>query len=206
MSSQIHFVVTAGNCGFMHDLHRARYMNLRYALTTALRYGTHLATTRILVPKWQSCNSTNAWDQKCTVNHWIVQINNVTWHSMDKSRNNDLFSCYLIHFIFHRMKIFVPWHKWENIHYLFFITCTETQIILNKFKRKIILKKLTLAQAEHVPSRTSSSTQEVLRRRLRQAKCTHCTCCICPVWSFARTPTYLVSFLEQTSEDCIRPI
>ena len=44
MFSQIHFVVTTENCGLMHSLHRARYINLLYALITALRHGTHLAT------------------------------------------------------------------------------------------------------------------------------------------------------------------
>ena len=41
------------------------------------------------------------------------------------------------HFIFHWTKIFVLLHEWENIHYLFYVTCTKIQF-LNKFKRKII--------------------------------------------------------------------
>ena len=66
------------------------------ALTTALRYGTHLATAYFDTKKGQPSNSTNAWNQKCTANHWIVQINNATWHPMNQSRNKDLFSCYII--------------------------------------------------------------------------------------------------------------
>ena len=42
MFSQIHFVVTTGNCGLMHGLHHALDMNLLYALTTVPRHGMHL--------------------------------------------------------------------------------------------------------------------------------------------------------------------
>ena len=84
---------------------------------------------------------------------------------------------WMVHFIFHQMKIFVPLHEWENIYYLFYITCTKIQI-LNAFKRKSSKKQL-LAQAKHFTSHTSNSMRKVLRGRLRHAKRTHCTCCIC---------------------------
>ena len=76
----------------------ARYMNLFYALTTALRHDTHLATAYFSTKKGNRAIAQNAWDQKCTANdnyHWIEQITNVTWHSMNQSRNKDLFSCYI---------------------------------------------------------------------------------------------------------------
>ena len=69
MFSQIHVVVTAGNCGLMHGLHHTHYMNFLYTLTAALRHGTHLANAYFSTQKAQPCNSTYAWDQKCTVNH-----------------------------------------------------------------------------------------------------------------------------------------
>ena len=40
--------------------------------------------------------------------------------------------------------------------------------------------KMTLAQTKHFISRASNSTRGVLRGRLRHAKRTHCTRCICP--------------------------
>ena len=45
------------------------------------------------------------------------------------------------YFIFHRMKIFVPLHEWENIHYIVFVLYNLYKIqILNKFNRKSIEK------------------------------------------------------------------
>ena len=67
MFSQIHFVATAGNCGLVHGLHRARYMNLLYALTTAPRHGTHLATAYF---------STKKGNRAIAQTHGILQILN----------------------------------------------------------------------------------------------------------------------------------
>ena len=59
----------------------------------------HTYLIRISVGKQQQqreqqlCNSTHEWNQKCTVNYWIVRIN-VTWHSTHQSRNNDLLYIY----------------------------------------------------------------------------------------------------------------
>ena len=39
----------------------------------------------------------------------------------------------MVYFIFHRKKIFVPLHELENIHYLFYITCTKIQALKNDF-------------------------------------------------------------------------
>ena len=50
MLSQIHFVVTAGNYGFMLGLHRGHYMGLLYTLTTVPRHGTHLPTCTYRCP------------------------------------------------------------------------------------------------------------------------------------------------------------
>ena len=36
------------------------------------------------------------------------------------------------------MKIFVPLHEWENIHYLFYITCTSIQILKQLLKEKAL--------------------------------------------------------------------
>ena len=49
------------------------------------------------------------------------------------------------HFIFHQMILFVSFHEWENIHYLFYITCTKIQF-LNQFKtqKQLYLKQKTL--------------------------------------------------------------
>ena len=92
--SQIHFLGTAGNCGLTHGYTvRVTWICFTHS---QLHLGMARSYLRILVPKKatvQACNSTNAWDQKCTANHWTVQINNVTWHSMNQSRNKDLFSC-----------------------------------------------------------------------------------------------------------------
>ena len=41
---------------------------------------------------------------------------------------NEAKPSWMVHFIYHRMKIFVPLHECENIHYLF-ITCTKIQIL-----------------------------------------------------------------------------
>ena len=71
--------------------------------------------------------------------------------------------------IFHLMKIFVPLHERENIHYLIYITCTKIQIISKKKHWKMIL-----AQAKQ-----TNSTRKVLRGRLHHAKRMHCACCIC---------------------------
>ena len=86
-------------------IQRARYMNLLYALTTALRHDTHLATAYFSTKKGNRAIVQSAWDQKCMVNgtnctaddnyHWIEQITDVMWHSMNQSRNKDLFSCYI---------------------------------------------------------------------------------------------------------------
>ena len=81
----------------------ARVINLLYALATALRHDTHLATAYFSSKKGNRAIVQNEWDQKCMVNgnklhgrcHWIEQITNVTWHSMNQLRKKDLFSCYI---------------------------------------------------------------------------------------------------------------
>ena len=45
-------------------------------------------------------------------------------------------SSWMVHSIFHRMKIFVPFHEWENIHYLLYITCTKIKILKQIEKKK----------------------------------------------------------------------
>ena len=58
------------------------------------------------------CNGTNIFmrgKMKCSIQRGEAELNGT--------------------FIFHRMKIFVPLHEWENIHYLFYITCTKIQIL-----------------------------------------------------------------------------
>ena len=44
--------------------YRARYMNLLYAFTTALRHDTHLATAYFSTKKRQTCNSTKRMGPK----------------------------------------------------------------------------------------------------------------------------------------------
>ena len=55
---------------------------------------------------------------------------NINWLLLQNDQNADTT---LLHshddFIFHQMKIFVPLHEWENINYLFYITCTKIQIL-----------------------------------------------------------------------------
>ena len=52
----------------MACIKRACYMNLLYALTTALRHETHLATAYFSIKKGNCAIVQNAWDQKCMVN------------------------------------------------------------------------------------------------------------------------------------------
>ena len=75
------------------------------------------------------CNGTNIfmrWKMKCSIQRGAKP----SW---------------MVHFIFHRMKIFVPLHEWENIHYLFYISCKKFKF-LNIFERKIIEKRFWLKQ------------------------------------------------------------
>ena len=39
-------------------------------------------------------------------------------------------------------EIFVPLHKWENIHYLFYVTCTKIQIVKQILREKVLKKRL----------------------------------------------------------------
>ena len=89
---------------------------------------------------------------------------------------------------------YVPLHKWENIHYLFYITCTKIQILKQISIKKVL--KTILAQAKHFTSGTSNSTWEVLLGRLRHAKRTYCACCICRHVEFR---TYSFLFLKHCS-------
>ena len=61
--------------------------------------------------------------------------------------------CWMVHFIFHQMKIFVPLHKWENIHYLFYITCTLVQRFkfLNKFLKKPLKNDFSSSKTFYKP-------------------------------------------------------
>ena len=52
----------------MACIQRARYMNLLYALTTALRDDMHLATAYLSTKKGNRAIVQNAWDQKCIEN------------------------------------------------------------------------------------------------------------------------------------------
>ena len=65
---------------------------------------------------------------------WNVPFNNVKPSWME-------------HLIFHQMKLFVPLHEWENIHYLFDITCIKIQIF-KKIEKKNNWKTI-LAQEKH---------------------------------------------------------
>ena len=87
------------------------------------------------------------------------------------------------------VQIFLSFTKWkyfffhctnENIHYLFYITCTKIQILKQIEKKKHW--KTILAQAKHFTSRAFNPTREVLRGRLRHAIRTHT--------SFARILSY----------------
>ena len=65
----------------MACIQRARYMNLLYTLTTALRHDTHLATAYFSTKKGNIAIVQNAWDQKCMVNgtklhgRWQLSLN-----------------------------------------------------------------------------------------------------------------------------------
>ena len=48
----------------LHTAHGARYMNLLYALTTALRHDTHLAAAYFSTKNRQPCNSTKRMGPK----------------------------------------------------------------------------------------------------------------------------------------------
>ena len=52
----------------MACIQRTSYMNLLYALTTALRDDMHLATAYFSIKKGNRAIVQNAWDQKCMVN------------------------------------------------------------------------------------------------------------------------------------------
>ena len=71
----------------------------------------------------------------------------------------------MVHFIFHRMKIFVPLHEWENIHYLFYVPCTKIQILKQITKKKKHWKMILAHKAKHFTTCASNSTRKVLRGR-----------------------------------------
>ena len=50
---------------------------------------------------------------------------------------NEAKPSWMVHLIFHLMKIFVPLHECENNHYLFYITCTKIQILKQIWKKSI---------------------------------------------------------------------
>ena len=62
----------------------------------------------------------------------MVQI--FSWGERWNVPFNEAKPSWMVHFIFHLMKIFVPLHEWENIHYLFYITCTKIQILKQIWK------------------------------------------------------------------------
>ena len=66
----------------------------------------------------------------------MVQI--FSWGERWNVPFNEAKPSWMVHFIFHRMKIFVPLHEWENIHYLFYITCTKIQILKQILKEKAL--------------------------------------------------------------------
>ena len=58
----------------MACIQRACYMNLLWALATALRHDTHLATAYFSTKKGNRAIVQNAWDQKCMVHGKWNQI------------------------------------------------------------------------------------------------------------------------------------
>ena len=59
----------------------------------------------------------------------MVQI--FSWGERWNVPFNEAKPSWMVHFIFHQMKIFVPLHEWENISFIifFYITCTKIQIL-----------------------------------------------------------------------------
>ena len=119
---------------------------------------------------------------------------------------NEAKQSWMVHFIFHRMKIFVPLDEWENIHYLFYITCKkDSNSRLNRFKRKPLKNYL------------SPWSKIFYNRRVQlHAECGkyYADACItlntrtAPVAFAPRRVSYIVFLislvLEQMSKDCIR--
>ena len=62
----------------------------------------------------------------------MVQI--FSWGERLNVPFNEAKPSWMEHFIFHGMEISVPLHEWENIHYLFYITCTKIQILKQIWK------------------------------------------------------------------------
>ena len=116
-----------------------------------------------------TCTKLQILKQICKKSHWKTILAHAEHFTSAELNGN---------FIFHRMKIFVPLHEWENIQYLFYITCTKIQILKQIWKQNHW--KTILAHAKHFTSHASNSSREVLRGRLRHAERTHCACCICP--------------------------
>ena len=69
---------------------------------------------------------------------------------------------------------------WMSKHLLFYITCAKIQV-LQQIWRKSSENTFT--------SHLSNFTQHILCGILCQAKCMHCTHCICPVQNFTHTVT-----------------
>ena len=125
----------------------------------------------------------------------MVQI--FSWGERWNVPFNEAKPSWMIHFIFHRMKIFVPLHEWENIHYLFYITCTKIQILNRKSIEKWFKPKQNIFQAARATLRLKYYADACVTLNARTA----------PVAFVPRKISHLVFLislvLEQTSKDCI---
>ena len=110
---------------------------------------------------------------------------------------NEAKPSWMVHFIFHRMKIFVPLHEWENIHYLFYITCTKIQILNRKSIEKWFKPKQNNFQAARATLRGKYYADACVTLNARTAPVAFAPCKISHL-------VFLISLvLEHTSKDCI---
>ena len=117
---------------------------------------------------------------------------------------NEAKPSWVVHFIFHRMKIFVPLHEWENIHYLFYITCTKILKQIKKKDKKKHWKRFYLMKQNISASRASNYS---IRGKYYADACVTLNTRTAPVAFALRRVSHVVLLvsliLKQTSEDCI---
>ena len=137
----------------------------------------------------------------------MVQI--FSWGARWNVPFNEAKPSWMVHFIFHQMKIFVSLHEWENIHYLFYITCGKIQILKKKKEKEKKRKEKAMKN-----DFSSSKTFQKLCVQLYAGSITRTAADACIMLNTRTAPiavaprrashvVFLNSLIsEQTSEDC----